>query len=191
MERAPIPPHERSWRHPSELVGQPATTTASTRSTRTLVVATGAVAVTLVAVLAVTVLPRRTPAPVAMSATTLPPFAVAPPTAPVQVDDVATSAVGIGQVRLERAAIASSDGLALTGAPRTIAAPVDAASTADAASGAAWLAEDDPVHLLTSSHVYHLLWADIDRVVAPDGSLVVDATGRMVGTFVDGRFSPD
>ncbi len=155
-------------------------------SGRLVAVATGAVAATLVVVLAITILPRRAPAPVAVSATTLPPFTVSA-AASVASDQASVERSELDQVRLERTALASPSGLALTGAPRSIAVPVVAAEEPRAGE----LPADAVVHLVTSSHVYRLAWADLDRTIAPDGTLVLDDRGHVVGSFIDGRFVRD
>lgn len=59
MTDGPLPPHERPWRHPSELAA-PAPEPAS-RSGRLLIVATATVSLVLVGVLAVTMTPDRAP----------------------------------------------------------------------------------------------------------------------------------
>ncbi len=68
MDQAPLPPHERSWRHPSEL-GPPEhepTTTAG----RVLIVATATLSLALVGLLVLTVTPDRAPDTASESATT-------------------------------------------------------------------------------------------------------------------------
>ncbi len=187
VERAPIPPHERSWRHPSELHSSIATPEPHGSSGRLIAVATGAVAATLVVVLAITILPRRAPAPVAVSATTLPPFEVSAAASVAADESSVERSNTLDQVRLEQTALASPTGLALTGAPRSIAVPVVAAEEPPAGE----LPADAVVHLVTSSHVYRLARADLDRTIAPDGTLVVDDRGHIVGSFVDGRFVAD
>lgn len=56
MSSGPLPPHERPWRHPSELVGPPPPPPA-TRNGRLILVSTASAALLLVGVLAVTVTP--------------------------------------------------------------------------------------------------------------------------------------
>ena len=57
MTNGPLPPHERSWRHPSELPGPPPEP--ATRGGRLLIVAVGTVGLVLVGVLALTMTPDR------------------------------------------------------------------------------------------------------------------------------------
>ncbi len=40
------------------------------------------------------------------------------------------------------------------------------------------------VYVLTQSHTYALWWSQIDRLVAPDGSVVVTVDGELLATFV-------
>jgi hypothetical protein len=57
VTNGPLPPHERSWRHPSELPGTPPEP--ATRGGRLLIVAVGTVGLVLVGVLALTMTPQR------------------------------------------------------------------------------------------------------------------------------------
>ena len=41
------------------------------------------------------------------------------------------------------------------------------------------------VYVLTRSHTYAVWWSQIDRLVAPDGAVVVSADGELLATFVD------
>ena len=68
-ERGPLPPHERPWRHPSELGPPPhePTTTAG----RVLIVATATSSLALVGLLVLTVTPDRSPDPTSAGATTV------------------------------------------------------------------------------------------------------------------------
>ena len=74
MERAPLPPHERTWRHPSEL-GPTAPVAEGSRAAEHGLgtwLATGTLAVIVVAALVVTITPRKSAGPVALTSTTLP-----------------------------------------------------------------------------------------------------------------------
>lgn len=211
MGTAPIPPHERSWRHPSELAPTaPAHTDDHGHTSRwALAAAGGAVAIAVVGVFALTTAPQRASGPVAMSATTMPAYTVASVAgATSSTDDSSADSLGepsaeasFGSVRLEQPMLSTSAGLALTGAPKTIAAPVpndDAAATTPSSSDTDTEAETDTdteagapnaiVRIITESHVYVLSWSDLERVMAPDGSIVVDDEGRLVGSFLDGEF---
>lgn len=72
----PLPPHERTWRHPSELAAaerREIQHTVVQRSTRGFAIATGSIGVVALGVLMILVTPPAQDAPVAVSATTSPP----------------------------------------------------------------------------------------------------------------------
>ncbi len=73
MEPGPLPPYERSWRHPSELAAEERallTNESAAPSTRAVALTTGTIGLAAVAVLVLTVTPHRNEAPVAISVTT-------------------------------------------------------------------------------------------------------------------------
>lgn len=75
VEYGPLPPHERTWRHPSELAAEQhalarAETTGPT--TRIFAFTTGTLGLLAVGLLIVAVTPGRSDAPIAISATTTP-----------------------------------------------------------------------------------------------------------------------
>ncbi|MFP5487391.1 MAG: hypothetical protein ACLGHQ_03690, partial [Acidimicrobiia bacterium] len=75
MEHGPLPPHERTWRHPSELAAEEhavarAETTGVT--TRAFAFTSGSLGLLAVGLLMLAVSPDRSSAPVAISATTTP-----------------------------------------------------------------------------------------------------------------------
>jgi hypothetical protein len=75
VERGPLPPHERTWRHPSELAAEEraaARAEAAAPSTRVFAITTGTIGLLAVGVLILTVSPRRQESPIAISATTSP-----------------------------------------------------------------------------------------------------------------------
>ncbi len=190
MEPAPLPPHERRWRHPSEL-GPTADEIAAddavtTSSVRVATIATGALTAALVATLVVTLAPRRPPAPTAMSATTLPAASVV-----IQGDGIAALSQAAdrrdAEVRVDRRSLAPSTPLALTGAPLSVAATPLPAASADAD-----VADDPPegaaiVIVLTSTHAYQVSWDEVGLVDAPDGSVVVTVDGELVAAFDGGE----
>lgn len=74
MERGPVPPHERTWRHPSELAAQERLelrAVVAPRTTRVTALAAGTFGLIIVAALVLVVTPRDQRAPIAVSATTL------------------------------------------------------------------------------------------------------------------------
>jgi len=67
VDDGPLPPHERSWRHPSELGPPPPEPT--TTGGRVLIVSTATLGLLLVGVLVLTMTPRQSASPVAASST--------------------------------------------------------------------------------------------------------------------------
>lgn len=68
MDRAPLPPHERPWRHPSEL-GPPEHEPTSTGG-RVLILTSATVSLLLIGLLALSMTPTRGTAPAAVASTT-------------------------------------------------------------------------------------------------------------------------
>lgn len=85
MDRAPLPPHERPWRHPSEL-GPPAHEPTSS-SGRVLIATTATLSLLLIGLLALSMTPGPGDPPVAVGSTTeqatTPPAALERPTMPM------------------------------------------------------------------------------------------------------------
>jgi hypothetical protein len=178
---APLPPHERHWRHPSEL-GPTITSVDATPNGRWLAVATGAAAAVLAAVMVIAVSPPRSSAPVALTATTIASVSVRGPNEP-RVDD-ADLADSLGIVRLNRN-VSLDRTLTLTGPPNAIsAAPMN--QSGDHALAASMPTIDERVLLLTRSHTYELPWSDADYLRAPDGAVIVNRNGELIAVFVDG-----
>lgn len=195
MGPAPIPPHERSWRHPSELA--PTAADVDLGSTgRGWVVATGTAAALLAVVLVVAMSPPRSSAPTAVSATTIPAATVrlqpadgaatgARVTAPQRAVVAVPAPTAPGPVRMDRT-VAAGEALPLAGAPAAVATA--AAQRVDEMSVAGAVPDgDDRVVVLTVSHVYDVAWRNLERVAAPDGSLVTNRRGELLATFVDGE----
>lgn len=75
MEHGPIPPHERQWRHPSELAAEEraqARAEPMPIASRAVALATGSIGLVALAVVFLVMTPARQAAPVAVSATTNP-----------------------------------------------------------------------------------------------------------------------
>ncbi|HEX6658935.1 MAG TPA: hypothetical protein VF065_12675 [Ilumatobacter sp.] len=75
MGSPPLPPHERTWRHPSEVAAAERHAIRHTevqRSTRGFAIATGSIGLVTVGILMIVVTPPAQDAPVAVSATTSP-----------------------------------------------------------------------------------------------------------------------
>jgi hypothetical protein len=83
VEHGPLPPHERTWRHPSELAAEEQAIVraqGAAPSTRVFALTTGSLGLLAVGVLILTVTPRGHDAPIAISATTTPVAIAAPET---------------------------------------------------------------------------------------------------------------
>jgi hypothetical protein len=80
VERGPLPPHERTWRHPSELAAEQraaAKAESAALGTRIFALTTGTVGLLAIGVLILTITPRRQDSPIAISATSSPSTIVA------------------------------------------------------------------------------------------------------------------
>ena len=180
---APLPPHERQWRHPSELAPTAADIETPSNS-RALILATGTTAILLAAVLVVALSPPRSSAPSAVSATTLPSATLELQRSVGQPGSDTTRDQQL--VRTQRTSITGENGLALVGAPNFVsAAPVGNADDMALAGGVP--ADGERVIVLTTSHTYDVAWGDIPDLAAPDGSIVMTRTGSLVAIFVSGE----
>ncbi|BAN01215.1 hypothetical protein [Ilumatobacter coccineus] len=177
MEDAPLPPHERTWRHPSELGPTPGLVEPSSIRSRALAFSSGAIAAVLVAVMVVSVTPRRTNSPSAVSATTI-------PAASVQLRSVGQPVTTIDSVRVEQRGLSNGPTVALAGAPNAISSAPTASPTGLAV--ASQIPHDDSrVIILTDSFTYDVAWGELERLVVPDGAIVITHEGELIATFVD------
>lgn len=172
VDSAPLPPHERTWRHPSELGPTRSDVDTGSRS-HVGVLAAGALAVFAVAALVVVVTPRPAAGPLSISATTSPVVRVlSPDPAPFQATLPARPTVRLVS--------------SFTAYPHSIAsasvADVDGTSVADEepSASAAVLVRTDKV-------TYRLKWSQVPMLSAPDGTVVYDLDGQVVGRFIGGE----
>lgn len=182
MEPGPIPPHERTWRHPSELGPRAHVDDRAGRPNHTLglVVASGTLMVALVAVLVVTTTPRPGDEATMLSATTMPAY--------VAVSPAASSPVALASAERDVKRL-PTPALLLT---RLIAIPNEVASAphfhADVPRVAAALPlADDRVTVQTDEMTYHCTWAVLSMLDIPDGALVVDGDGALVAEIDGGE----
>ena len=171
VEQGPIPPHERTWRHPSELgptradVDSEPTRRAS--SSIAIAVASGTLTIAAVAMLLVVVTPSRSGTPQTLSATTSPPLAQS--------------------VRAVRPAgpIAAQPtvGLASLGATASVlSAPLDLHDrVARHAPG-----PDDIVFIVVGEATYRTVWSHVSWLHAPADAVVVDTAGHTVAHLRSG-----
>lgn len=186
---APLPPHERHWRHPSEMAPTLADVD-STPTGRGLVLATGTAAVVMAAIMFVALTPPTSSDPTAVGATTIPSAAVllqnsSRTTESPRTTQIAVTQPALGAVRIDRNSVSRDNALTLLGAPNAVsAAPTGDADEMDVAGS---LPEpDERIIVLTFSHTYDIAWGQIDRVEAPDGSIVMTRDGELIASFVDG-----
>jgi hypothetical protein len=180
---APIPPHERHWRHPSEL-GPTIADVDMDQSGRGLVLTTGVTAALLAAVMVIVLTPPRASAPTAITATTIASVSVRSPNAARFEGAEASRNSGI--VRLNQSTMSVDRTLILSGTPNAVsAAPVDQSGNYEYAMR---LPErDERVIVFDRSFVYEFSWSEIDRVGAPDGAVVVTLSGELIAVFVAGE----
>lgn len=168
MEPAPIPPHERSWRHPSEL-GPTHVEPGGSGRQRAVLLAGGTLAVAMVAALVVAMTPRESTAPAAVSATT------------VAATDPSARAVD----RTARIASAPAIPTAIVDVAGAHAA-LAGGSLPDASAAAVLPDLDDEVVVLTDHVAYALPWRDV-ALLSVEDAVVVDADGAIVARFESGR----
>ena len=179
VEPGPLPPHERSWRHPSELGPTRVEVDDSNRHSHAglLALGGGIAAVLAVAAMVVAMTPRTSNGPVALGATTTPITARAVIEAPTTTEATApTQSVAPGTALLTSFAAVPH---AVTSGPQFV---LDGAAVADEAP-----ADDDLVYLRTDAVTYHLHWDDARQLGVPDGSVVFDADGDLVAHVSAGQ----
>jgi hypothetical protein len=178
VEPGPLPPHERSWRHPSEL-GPTRHDVADDSKGRMPAFAFGALAVIVVAGLVIAVTPRPASNPIALSATTMPPLTVrSPATAPAVVSAAAptarTSGIPVAALLTSFAAFphAVSSGPQLT---------IDGTDIAEREP-----ADDVAVLVRTDAVTYRLPWGQVPLLDMPDGTVVFSLDGELIAHVRDG-----
>ena len=139
----------------------------------------------LAAVMVVALTPPRSNAPTAVSATTLPALTVQLRSSAIQSTDRSATARDSESVRIGSNTMTRDNALALIGSPHAVsAAPVDPGALD---VGKRLPEGSERVYVLTQSHTYAVLWSQIDRLAAPEGSAVVPVDGELLATFVDGE----
>jgi len=188
VEPGPLPPHERSWRHPSELGPTRLDVDDAVRRTRTNLVAFagGTMAVLAVATMVVAITPRTANGPVAMIATTTPITVraiveptvatelIAPATAPTNAPDTTPL-----DPRTAMLTSFSAFPHAVTPGPQLDLDGTDVAAESPA--------DDEMVFLRTEAVTYRLSWDDAQRMNVPDGSVIFDAEGDLVARVSAGE----
>jgi len=187
VEPGPLPPHERTWRHPSELGPTKADIDAGS-SNHLAALAVGALAVVAVAGLVIAMTPRTSSSPIALSATTTPVSAVRSndattmPASAASPPRVATAtSAGLPAPRIPIGALLTSFSAfphAITSQPQL---------TLDGTGIATELPDlHDIVLVHTEAVTYQLPWGEVPFLDVPDGSVVFDRLGNLLAHVADG-----
>jgi len=210
VEHGPVPPHERSWRHPSELAADETAELRAIevpRSTRAFALATGTLGLVALGVFVLLMTPSRGGAPIAISATTTaaastPDVGSAAPTVAAvrrPVTDVATAAlatpIGDGDYAVVvRASVERSGADAVRvvlPSGRTVSGSIVEENTETAV---VQLTTKEPGHRIAERRPHdhdvvtvlatppvEVAFADVDQLDVAEGTAVVDAEGHLVG----------
>jgi hypothetical protein len=187
VEPGPLPPHERTWRHPSELGPTKADIEAGS-SGHLAALAVGTLAVIAVAGLVIAMSPRTSSSPVALSATTTPVSVLREPTAASISTATAASSTRVataassGLPRIPIGALLTSFSAfphAITSGPQL---------TLDGTDVATRLPDDHDIVLVrTEAVTYQLPWGEVPFLGMPDGSVVFDGDGALVAHVAGGE----
>lgn len=173
VEPGPLPPHERTWRHPSEL-GPTKVDVETGSNFRVAALLTGTLAIVVVAAMIVAVTPRGSSSPVAVSATTTPrtrpTITRGAPAAPVAAISRTQTAKLVTLVAMPNV-IASTPQVSLDG--RSIAQLLPLPT--------------EQVLVRTNAVTYQLRWGDVPLLGPPDGSVVINTNGDLVAHVSRGR----
>lgn len=185
VEPGPLPPHERSWRHPSELGPTRLDVDDTSRRTQVSLIALGGgtLAVLAVAAMVVAMTPRAASGPLALSSTTTP-ITVRAVVEPPETESVSSAASSTMRTPLAAAQTALSTSFvafphAITLGPQL---DVDGTQVADAAPSS-----DDTVFVRTEAVTYQLRWDLAQHMDVPDGSVIFDADGDLVARVSEGH----
>jgi hypothetical protein len=180
VEPGPLPPHERSWRHPSELGPTRLDVDDTVRRSQLnlLALGGGTMAVLAVAAMVVAMTPRTSDHPIALSSTTTPIIAraVVEPPASNNVTSPSTAGVLSTPIALSTSFVAYPH--AVTPGPQL---DVDGAEVAEEPP-----AGDDMVFVRTEAVTYQLAWDVAQQMSVPDGSVIFDVEGDLVARVSNG-----
>lgn len=181
MEPGPLPPHERSWRHPSELGPTRLDVDTGSRS-GVGVLAVGALAVFAVAAMVVVMTPRSFTAPVAISVTTVPMRTTAVVSDVGAARSLASASNGPNAARSSANALMTTFDVsphAISSAPQP---DLDNSHVADQRPD-----NRDMVLVRTEDVTYRLEWGSVPLIDVADGSVVFDASGDIVARVSGGE----
>jgi hypothetical protein len=178
VEPGPLPPHERAWRHPSELGPTSHDVDAASSlgpHAKMLAAASGALAVMLIVAIVVTATPSPSSAPTALSATTNP--------------AVAFVASSVDKPAATRHTIAPAQALlmvSMSPVPNEIASAPEL--DVEGPTVAARLPKSsEAVMIQTSDVTYRCTWGDVEWLEMPDGTMVADDRGELVAHVDEGK----
>ncbi|HSL73946.1 MAG TPA: hypothetical protein VK853_05750 [Ilumatobacteraceae bacterium] len=190
MEPGPLPPHERSWRHPSEL-GPTRVDVDAGPSHFVPAFALGALAVIAVAGLVVAMTPRSNSAPMAISATTMAPapaLAAADPGRNTGPNTGPNTDRNTTTVSANRAAGMPIGALMTSFAVFPHAVTSAPTLTLDGTGIAPTVPDDDDVVLVrTDAVTYHMPWDQVPLLDAADGTVVFTTDGELVAHVRSGE----
>lgn len=206
MEPGPVPPHERTWRHPSEIAAEQHASLRAESATpisRLFAISTGTIGLIAVGLLVLVVTPRAADAPLAISATTTPGPAIAAVDVAAGVtgrtvlglragDAPLATPVGDGRFAFARADArvgtsievrllsgASGAGRVLAREAGTVLVELDVAEPGHDLADT-MPADDDVVTVMVEPPVTIAL-ADLAALEIEEGTAVLDDRGRLVG----------
>ncbi|MAT04987.1 MAG: hypothetical protein CL424_08090 [Acidimicrobiaceae bacterium] len=215
VEHGPVPPHERSWRHPSEVAADETAELRAIevpRSTRTFALATGTLGLVAIAVFVLAMTPSRDGTPIALTATTTiqvtaagesaPTFAAVrgPVTEVTPMRAALATPIGRGDYAVVIRTSVRSDGddtvqVALPSGRVVTGQIIDV----DADTAVIQLAEAEPGHRIAEQRPHDretvtvlatppitVAFADIDELSVDEGTAVLDVDGELVGLCTRG-----
>lgn len=168
VDPPPLPPHERSWRHPSELAPTAADIDDTRPGRAALALGSVTVAVVAMGVIVLALTPARSSDVGTASATTI---------AVIDAEPVISPRLTI--VTIDTSVSRNASLAPLTRIPNAVSAvipPRDGRSPARSLPG-----PTDAVIVLTDEMTYRLPWAALPWLDAPDGSVVLDEYGDLLG----------
>ncbi len=208
MGSPPLPPHERTWRHPSEVAAaerRAVQRTLAHRSTRGFAIATGSIGLVALGVLMILVTPPAQESPVAVSATTSPtvtpsstrstPTRAATPVAARAVPHELATPIGDGHLALMTAPgstirrgaeldVQLTNGPVVTAVVSATAPGVVVVSIKSSGSGhAIATAPPDPDDIVTvlAEPPVTIAFAALTTLDADEGTPVLDDDGDLIG----------
>jgi hypothetical protein len=178
VDHGPLPPHERSWRHPSELGPTPADVD-NGPSNHLAALALGTLVVVAVAGLVVVMSPRGSSSPLALSATTAPVTALRSAQSAITVPMPGSASAALSP-RIPIGALLTS----FAAFPQAVTAASQL--TLDGIERAKNLPADDDIVLVhTDAATYELPWGQVEYLNLPDGTVVFDHDGHLLAEMID------